>query len=604
MGIQLYALNDIQHLPTLPGIYVFYNNQAQAIYVGKAKNIKKRVSNYFASNKDHHLKTRRMVAKAASISYTVVNSEYEALLLENNLIKALQPRYNILLKDGKTYPYLCITNDRFPKLIITRKTVPPLGRYYGPFTSSHSIKQTLHLIKKLFSFRTCSYNLSEKNIIKNRFKVCLDYHLGHCKGPCQAFQNEISYQKEMDQIEALLKNNFSAVKKMLKEQMLTAAKQLEYKQAQIFKEKLIILDQYQAKSLVINPAVGDLDIIAMIADETHIFISYLHIKNGAIAFTQNRVLTKKLAEEAQDIMLLLICELRSCSHSMAPEVLVNLPLDVNMGPYIITSPKIGDKRKLIELAFQNAIFCKKDFLQKRSNFQDKPNTTLLQLQYDLQLKSLPYWIECFDNSNIQGHYPVAAMVCFKNGKPSKKDYRHYHIKTVIGPDDYASMYEVVKRRYSHLLQEEAAADNIPNLIVIDGGKGQLSAAISALQALGIYEKIAIVSIAKRLEEIYCPQDKMPLYLNKKSPSLQLLQQLRNEAHRFAITFHRSQRSKDICRHEWEDIPGIGAKTLAKLFQQLGSPQTIQTSSLAQLSMIIGHSKAKRLHDYFVSCTEM
>lgn len=592
-----YTPNDIQHLPSLPGIYLFYNHKAEVIYVGKAKNIKKRVGDYFAPSKIHNLKTARMVTQIASIAYTALHSEYEALLLENNLIKALQPRYNILLKDGKTYPYLCITNDRFPKLMITRKTVPPLGKYYGPFTSSYAIKQTLEVIKKLFTFRTCNYNLSEANIAKNKFKVCLDYHLGHCKGPCQAFQDSAHYQKEIDQIEALLKNNFASVKKVFKEQMQAAAQLLDYKQAQRLKEKLMVLDQYQAKSLVINPLVGDLDVVAIIADQNHAFVGYLHIKQGAISFTQHRVLTKKLEEEMADLVPLVVCALRSCSHSNAPEVLINLPIGLTMGPFTITMPKIGDKRKLVELALQNALLCKKDFLHQKSNFQEKPNVTLVKLQHDLKLKEVPYWIECFDNSNIQGAHPVAAMVCFKDGRPSKKDYRHYHIKTVVGPNDFASMYEIIKRRYGPKAQEA-----LPHLIVIDGGKGQLHAAILALQAVGIYGKVAIISIAKRLEEIYFPNDPFPLYLNKQSPSLKLLQQLRNEAHRFAVTFHRKQRSKHTFQCAWKDIPAIGPKTLDTLLAKLGSPKTIQTSSLATLAAVIGPSKAKRLHDYFLDQT--
>lgn len=590
-----YTPSDIQRLPTLPGIYLFYNHKEEVIYVGKAKNIKKRVSDYFAVSKVHNLKTARMITHIASIAYTALHSEYEALLLENNLIKALQPRYNILLKDGKTYPYLCITNDRFPKVMITRKTVPPLGKYYGPFTSAYAIKQTLGVVKKLFTFRTCNYNLSEANITKNKFKVCLDYHLGHCKGPCQAFQDEISYQKEIDQIEALLKNNFAAVKKVFKEQMLTAAQLLDYKQAQRFKEKLMVLDQYQAKSLVINPLVGDLDVVAIISDRNHAFIGYLHIKKGAIAFTQHRVLTKKLEEEATDLVPLVVCALRSCSDSSAPEVLVNLPLNLTIGPFSITMPKIGDKRKLVALALQNALLCKKDFLHQKSNFQEKANLTLVTLQHDLKLKDVPYWIECFDNSNIQGDHPVAAMVCFKDGRPSKKDYRHYHIKTVVGPNDFASMYEIIKRRYSPKEQER-----LPDLIVIDGGKGQLNAALRALQELGIYGKVAIISIAKRLEKLYFPNDPFPLYLNKQSPSLKLLQQLRNEAHRFAITFHRKQRSKSTFHSV--DIPGIGPKTLNRLLQQFGSPKAIQASSLAALAAVIGPSKAKLLYDYFLAQT--
>ncbi len=581
--------NDAADLPTLPGVYVFYSSKEEVIYVGKAKNIKKRVSDYFTTNKVHPIKTQRMVARIAHIAYTVVNSEYEALLLENNLIKQLQPRYNVLLKDGKTYPYLCITQERFPKLIVTRKTTPALGTYYGPFTSSNAVKETLEVIKKLFAFRTCNYALSETNIAKNKFKVCLDYHLGHCKGPCQGFQDESSYLKELRKIEELLKNNFSLVKKRFKEKMHAAAQKLAYKQAHHFKQKLEILEQYQAKSVIINPSVGDLDVVALISDPMHSFIGYLHLKQGAISFTQQRVLTKKIEEEEADLIPLVVCALRSYSNSDAPEVLINVPMHVDMGPFSITMPKIGDKRKLVELALQNALLCKKDFLYKKANLQERPNLTLLKLQQDLRLKELPYWIECFDNSNIQGHHPVSAMVCFKNGKPAKKEYRHYHIKTVTGIDDFASMREVITRRYSQLVREQG---RLPNLIVVDGGKGQLSAAVLALQEVGIYGKVPIISIAKRLEEIYFPHDALPLYLSKKSSTLQLLQHLRNEAHRFAIAFHRNTRSKAALHSGYEEISGIGPKTLAKLVTHFGHLRDIQDYPLEPLEAVVGKAKAQ------------
>ncbi|MBX9890113.1 MAG: excinuclease ABC subunit UvrC [Amoebophilaceae bacterium] len=574
-------------LPTLPGIYKFYNHQQEVIYVGKAKNIKKRVADYFMPGKVHNLKTERMVKHIVSISYTVVNSEYEALLLENNLIKALQPRYNILLKDGKTYPYLCITHEHFPRLIITRKTPPALGKYYGPFTSSNTIKQTLEVIKKLFTFRTCSYNLAEANLAKKKFRVCLDYHIGHCKGPCEAFQSEANYQHEIDQIEALLKNNFTVVKKTFKEQMMEAAQREDYKSAQRFKEKLAILDQYQAKSLVINPTVGDLDVIAIISDPNYLFVGYLHLKQGAISFTQHRVVAKKLEEEAETLIDLVACELRACSHSTAREVLINLPITLDMGKFVLTMPKIGDKRKLVEMALQNAFLCKKDFLAKKDNWPTIP-LTLVKLQQELKLKEPPYWIECFDNSNLQGAYPVSAMVCFKQGKPSKKDYRYYHIKTVVGADDCASIYEVVKRRYGN------GGEALPQLILIDGGKGQLNAAIRGLKEVDVYGKVAVISIAKRLEELYFPYDSDPFCLDKRSPSLKLLQQLRNEAHRFAISFHRNQRSKGALQHDWETIPGIGPKTLEKLLSHFGSPTALKNASLDQLTALIGPKKAKTL----------
>jgi len=588
---------DDLYLPDLPGIYKFYNNKKEVIYVGKAKNIKKRVMAYFMSGKIHNLKTQRMVARIASIAYTVVNSEYEALLLENNLIKELQPRYNVLLKDDKSYPYLCITDELFPRLIVTRTTVPSLGKYYGPFTSSNTIRQTLEVIKKLFTFRTCSYNLVESSIVKKKFKVCLDYHLGHCKGPCEGLQSAKDYRQEIVQIEELLKNNFHIVKKKFKENMIEAAQRLDYKSAQRFKEKFTILEQYQAKSLIVHPTLGDLDVVAVISDPDYLFVGYLHVKQGAISFTQHRVVTKKLDEDVLELIALVVCALRTSSSSHAREVLVNLPLQLDMEKFVVSMPKIGDKRKLVDLALQNAFLCKKDFLSQKATAKERVNLVLIRLQQDLKLKELPYWIECFDNSNLQGDFPVAAMVCFKNGKPSKKSYRHYYIKTVVGPDDYASMYEIIQRRYSHF---SLPTIDLPNLIVIDGGKGQLNAAICALKDLGIYGKIPIISIAKRLEEIYFPNDTDSLLLDKRSPSLKLLQQLRNEAHRFAISFHRNQRSKATLHNDWADIPGIGPKTIHKLLHHFGSPKMIEAASADALTAVIGRAKAHLLLDFFVT----
>lgn len=596
MHIARYTPNELIHLPALPGIYTFYNAKEEVIYVGKAKNIRKRVGDYFTASKIVDLKTQCMVIQIATITYTVVDSEYEALLLENNLIKELQPRYNILLKDGKRYPYLCVTHDRFPRLIITRTTLPALGRYYGPFTSAYIIKQTLTIIKQLFTFRTCNYNLSAANIANNKFKLCLAYHLGHCKGACQGLQDEINYQKEIAQIEALLKKDFTPVKNALKAKIVTAVAQLEYKKAQHFKEKLDILEQYQSKSIVINPQIGDLDIIAVVVDQNHIFVGYLHVKQGAISFTQHRVVTTHLDEEITDLLPLIICTLRTDSKSNAKEVLTNLPLEHSIGPFAITPPKTDDKRKLVELAIQNAFLCKKDFLDRKSHFQEKTDLVLIQLQNDLKLQALPYCIECFDNSNIQGDHPVAAMVCFKNGKPSKKDYRHYNIKTVSGINDVASIYEVVKRRYSDLVKRKEA---LPQLIVVDGGKGQRNAALLALQEIGIHGQVAVVSIAKRLELLYLPNQSLPHYLDKQSPTLNLLQQLRNEAHRFAITFHRNKRSKALFYPIWKPIPGIGPKTLHKLLTHFHTIAAISKASLDALTTVIGTEKAKKVYNQFI-----
>ncbi|MEL6358418.1 MAG: excinuclease ABC subunit UvrC [Bacteroidota bacterium] len=582
---------DLPSLATQPGVYRFYNKEDVLIYVGKAKNIKKRVSSYFARTKQHNLKTRRMVAEIVSIEFTIVNSEYEALLLENNLIKKSQPRYNILLKDGKTFPYICITKERFPRVISTRKVSPRLGRYYGPFTDLKAMYRILELIKQLYPLRTCTYNLSEENICKGKFKVCLEYHLGNCKGPCEGLQTETTYEQDIAQIEYLLRGNFNAVKKEFTTKMHQAAQAMAYEEAQHCKDKIEALAAYQAKSLVINPKVGDLDVFGMVSDEQAAFVSYLQIKNGAITFTQTVELKKKLDEADSDVLPLVILSFREQYHSQAPEVLTNLSLSLALNDVTLTTPKIGDKKKLVDIAIKNALFFKQERFLRKVNQQPKENRTLFLLQQDLQLKALPVHIECFDNSNIQGTNPVAAMVCFKNGKPAKREYRHFHIKTVTGPDDFASMREVVYRRYKRLVEEEQA---LPDLIVIDGGKGQLSAAVTALQSVGIYGQVPIIGIAKRLEELYYPDDPYPIHISKQSASLKLLQQLRNEAHRFAITFHRNTRSKASLHSELESIPGIGPKTIDRLLHHFKSVKNIRAADLAALSEQIGEKKATLL----------
>lgn len=586
-----YTPQDLKLLSSQPGVYRFYNDKGELIYVGKAKNIKKRVSSYFGNSKQHNLKTRRMVAEIVAIEFTIVNSEYEALLLENNLIKKSQPRYNILLKDGKTYPYICITQERFPRVIPTRKVVPKLGQYYGPFTDLRAMYQILDLIKRLYPLRTCSYNLSEENVRKGKFKVCLEYHIGNCKGPCEGRQDEATYQQALDQIRHLLKGNLHAVKKDLTEKMHQAAQALAYEEAQACKEKLAALAAYQAKSLVINPKVGDLDVIGMVSDEQAVFVSYLQIKSGAITFTQTVEVKKQLEEADTDLLPLVIFNFRERYGSQAQEVLTNLPLAADLGDITLTVPKIGDKKKLVMLAIKNALFFKKERFIRKENYQEKANKTLLLLQQDLQLKNLPLHIECFDNSNIQGAHPVAAMVCFKNGKPAKSQYRHFNIKTVIGPDDFASMREVVHRRYQHLVNTQ---QDLPDLIVIDGGKGQLSAAVESLKAIGIYGQVPIIGMAKRLEEIYYPEDSYPIHISKQSASLKLLQQIRNEAHRFAITFHRNKRSKASFQSQLEAIPGVGPKTIDKLLSHFKSFKNIQAADAATLAEHIGTQKATLL----------
>ena len=591
METHQYTPADIQRLPDQPGVYYFYNDQQEIIYVGKAKNLKKRVGSYFLQTQQHDRKTRRMVAEIQTISFTIVNAEYEALLLENNLIKENQPRYNILLKDGKTYPYLCITHERFPRVITTRQIDTRLGQYYGPFTDLKAMYQILDLIKNLYKIRTCTYNLTEEKIRNHKFKVCLEYHIGRCKGPCEGLQSEAAYNQDIAQIAHILKGNLNEVKKHFKAKMQQAAQELEYEEAQEYKEKLAALEAYQAKSLVVNPQVGDLDVFGAVTDEQAAFVSYLQIKNGAITFSQTLEIKKKLAEAASDILPLIILHCRESYESTAPEILSNVPLTIDLPQTTLTVPKIGDKKKLVGLAIKNALFLKKEQFSKSEHLQPTASKTLLLLQQDLHLKSLPLHIECFDNSNTKGSEPVAAMVVFKDGKPAKKAYRHFNIKTVTGPDDFASMHEVVHRRYQRVLEEE---EKLPDLIVIDGGKGQLSAAVQSLKRLGIYGQVPIIGIAKRLEEIYYPEDTYALHISKKSPSLKLLQRIRNEAHRFALTFHRNKRSKASLKSQLEDIPGIGPSSINKLLAHFKSSQHIQAASLEALAQHVGHRRAMQL----------
>lgn len=594
MEITKYTPKDIRLLAAQPGVYRFYNKKDELIYVGKANNIKKRVSSYFSNTKQHNLKTLKMVAEIAAMEFTIVNSEYEALLLENNLIKKNQPRYNILLKDDKTYPYICITKERFPKIISTRNIAPHLGQYYGPFTDLRAMHRILALIKQLYPLRTCAYNLTKANIDKGKFKVCLEYHLGNCQGPCQGLQTEASYNRDIAQIAYLLKGRLNAVKKEFREMMLQAAQARAYEEAQRCKDKLDALTTYHVKSLVINPKVGDLDVFGIVSDQQAAFVSYLHIRNGAITFTQTVELKKKLDEADSDLLPLIILNLREKYNSPATAVLTNLELSVDLNALTLTVPKIGDKKKLVMLAIKNALFFKKERYIQNERYQKKADNPLVVMQQDLQLQHLPSHIECFDNSNIQGSYPVAAMVCFKYGKPSRSEYRHFNIKKVIGPDDFASMREVVHRRYRRLVAE---AQTLPDLIVIDGGKGQLSAAVASLKEVGIYGQVPVIGIAKRLEEIYYPGNPYPIHISKRSVSLKLIQQIRNEAHRFAVSFHRNQRSKASLQSELEAIPGIGPKTIDKLMWHFKSIKNIKEASTSALAQQIGNPKAVLLKEH-------
>lgn len=587
-----YSVDQRQILPTEAGVYKFFNNEGTLIYVGKAKNIRKRVSSYF--NKAHNLnrKTRKLISEIQNIECVIANSEFDALLLENNLIKENQPRYNILLKDDKTFPYICILNERFPRVISTRKFDPSQGEYFGPFSSVVAMKNVLELVRKLYHIRTCKLNLSEKNINAGKFKVCLEYHIGNCLGPCESLQKEDDYNNEINQVRSILKGQLSIVKTYFKDQMQLCAESLEFERAQRFKDKLELLDKFQVRSTVVNPKLSDLDVFTIVSSSTKSFVNYLQIKNGAIISSNTVELKKKLDESDQELIKFAAIQLRERHSSNHKEILSNIDFTINEHVEI-NVPKIGDKKKLVDFSLRNAIEYKHK--KQKTKPKDKLAQVVTQLQNDLKLTEPPQHIECFDNSNLQGSNPVASMVCFKNGKPSKKDYRHYNIKTVVGPDDFASMKEVVSRRYRRLLDEELP---LPQLIVIDGGKGQLSHACEALKELHLYGKIPIVGIAKRLEEIYYPEDSIPLHINKKSTSLRLLQHIRDEAHRFAINFHRLKRSKNTFNTELSDIEGVGESTINKLLKEYKSVSKIKAADLKSLKALLGKSKAEKVYDHF------
>ena len=589
------SVKEITKLPDSPGVYRYYNKADELIYVGKAKSLKKRVSSYFSKSAGINRKTLRMVSEIEGIEVTLVNSEFDALLLENNLIKQNQPRYNILLKDDKTFPYICVSKERFPRIYSTRKYIPSLGTYYGPFTSVKAMNNVLRLINNLFTLRTCRYDLSEENIAKGKFKVCLEYHLGNCLGPCEGLQTEKDYLLDVEQAVNILKGNLKIPRTYFKERMQEAAVELKFELAQKFKDKLELVDRFQANSVVVSPKIADVDVFSIVSDEKYAFVNYLRIKNGTINLSQTTEIKKKLNESDEDLLALMIVELRDQYQSASKEILINKELDLGTEELKTHVPQRGDKRKLVELSLKNALFAKKEKYQSLDNVKDKGNRVLKQLQADLQLKELPTHIECFDNSNIQGTNPVASMVCFKMGRPSKKDYRHYKIKTVVGPDDFASMTEVVGRRYKRLVEEEQP---LPKLIVIDGGKGQLNAACDALRELQLYGEIPIIGIAKRLEEIYYPEDSFPLHIDKKSESLRLIQKLRDEAHRFAITFHRDLRSKNSFQFELENVKGVGRVTVDKLLKEFRSLKNIEEAPEAEIVALVGESRARLIANFF------
>jgi len=585
--------DSISSLPDSPGIYRYYNKVGELIYVGKAKSLKKRVGSYFNKQSQYNRKTEKLVSEIDRIEFTIANSEFDALLLENNFIKQNQPKYNILLKDDKTFPYLCILKERFPRIIYTRKYIPKQGEYFGPYTSVVSMKAVLELVRQVYSIRTCSLPLSKENIEQKKFKVCLEFHIGNCKGPCEGLQEESQYREEIAQARNILKGDLSVVEKEFTRRMNVAAEAMEFEKAGVYKHKLDLLEKFQTKSLVVNPRLTNIDVVTITSTETEAFVNYLKIKEGSIIFSKNLEIKKKLDETDDEILSLVVQELRTTYHSDNPEVYTNLMLPVKSEEFENVVPQIGDKKKLVDLSLKNALYQKRDREISKEEQKSKKNKVLHIMQENLRLLQYPKIIECFDNSNFQGTNPVASMVRFVDGKPDKKGYRHFNINTVTGPDDFASMKEIVGRRYKRIMEEEG---EYPQLIIVDGGKGQLSSACEALQELGLYGKIPIVGIAKRLEEIYYPEDPLPLLVSKKSPALLLIQRIRDEAHRFAITFHRLKRSKNTFVTEIEEIPGIGKKTADKLLAHFKSVKKIKEASIEELKELVGEKIALKLKE--------
>jgi len=586
---------QLKILPTSPGIYQYYDKEDKLLYIGKAKNLKKRVLSYFTKTHDN-AKTRILVKKIASIKHIVVETETDALILENNLIKKYQPKYNIMLKDDKTYPWLCIKKESFPRVFLTRRVIKDGSEYFGPYTSVKTVKTLLDLIKELFMLRTCNYDLSPVNIANKKYNVCLDYHIGNCKGPCEGLQTETEYNEDIAAIRNIVKGHFKESLNKFKDLMKQYASDLKFEEAQKIKEKIDLLSNYQVKSTVVNPSINNVDVFSILSDVEFAYVNFLKISNGAIIQSHTSEIKKKLNETDKAILTLSIIEIRQRFNSQSTEIYV--PIKVNVGEAIkVSIPLKGDKKRIVDLSLRNARYFRQERFKQIKIVDPERHVKriLSQMKKDLRLLVEPAHIECFDNSNIQGTNPVAACVVFKNAKPSKKDYRHFNIKTVEGPDDFASMEEVVYRRYKRLLEEK---ESLPQLIIIDGGKGQLSSALKSLEALNLRGKIAIIGIAKRLEELYYPDDSIPLYLDKRSETLKIIQQLRDEAHRFGITHHRQKRSKQALQTNLTQIVGVGDKTAQILLKHFKSVKRIKQSNLNEISDLIGKSLAKKVYDFY------
>ena len=587
----------IKTLPGKPGIYQYFDAEGTIIYVGKAKNLKKRVTSYFAKDTSMSGKLRVLVKKIAEIRHIVVKSELDALLLENNLIKKYQPRYNVMLKDDKTFPWICIKNEPFPRIFSTRNVIRDGSLYFGPYASVKMMNALLDLIRQLYPLRTCTFNLTEENIKKSKFKICLEYHLGNCKGPCEARQTKEDYDENIQSIKDLIKGNINSVIGQLKVVMKKYAEDLEFEKAQKVKERIDLLEKYQSKSTIVNPKIENADVFSILTDQDTGYVNFIRVVNGAIVQSHTVELRKKLDESPQELLIIAVLDIRERFESDAREVIVPFNPGINLPGLTFTVPQRGDKKQLLDLSERNVKYYKME-KEKQIELVDPERHSkriLAQMKKDLRMKEEPQHIECFDNSNIQGDYPVAAMVCFKNARPDKKEYRHYNIKTVEGPNDFASMEEIIYRRYKRLLDENLP---LPQLIVIDGGKGQLSAALKSLEKLNLRGKIAIIGIAKKLEEIYYPGDSLPLYLDKKSETLKVIQHIRDEAHRFGITHHRKKREKGTMKSELTEIEGIGYTYAQKLLWKFKSVKKIRKASLEDLQKIIGKEKGKIVFAYF------
>src|SRR6187455_776880 len=575
-------------IPKDPGVYRFMNEEGIVIYVGKAKNLRSRLSSYFGDRKHQYFKTRTMVRHAHHFEFTMVESEQDALLLENTLIKNIQPRYNVLLKDDKSYTFICIKNEKFPRVFFTRRVIRDGSTYFGPYTSKARVKEIFDMVKKLFPLRTCSLLLEPKPIQAGKYKVCLEYHIKNCLGPCEGHESEESYNSRIEQIRNILKGNFRGVIQHLKAQMEVFAQDMQFEKAQQIKDKLTLFEDYQSRSTVVSHLERDLDVFSIAKDETHAYVNYLKVVQGAIINSYTQELQMNLDEDEVELLSYTIDRLREKFNSITEEIIVPFKVELVEAGIVQTVPQRGEKKELLDLSSKNVkYFLLQKQKEKLNAKKQTPAERILgKLQQDLRMKEVPMHIECFDNSNIQGSNPVASCVVFKNAKPAKRDYRHFHVKSVEGPDDFASMREIVDRRYKRMIEEN---EKLPDLIVIDGGKGQLSAAMESIDQLGIRDQVTVIGIAKKLEEIYFPGDSIPLYIDKKSESLRLIQQIRNEAHRFAITFHRNTRSKKLINTELTGIKGIGEKTAEKLLKHFGSVKKLKEASLEEVIKVVGPS---------------